>query len=181
MAQKRTERATPERGEGLRERVLRASQELIEEQGLAALSMREVARRAGVSHQAPYNHFEDREAILAALAEDGFNGLQERFREVLGEARKEPGAVAMVKAMCRAYIEFAVARPAHFRVMFRPELVDLERCVAAREAGDSAFAYLHASVAELTEEGFLPGVPAEVVATLSTGPSRARCRWSCPR
>ena len=56
----------------LRQKVLDASLALIEEGGLDRLSMREVARKAGVSHQAPYHYFSDREAILAALAGEGF-------------------------------------------------------------------------------------------------------------
>ena len=59
----------------LRQKVLKASLALIEEGGLDRLSMREVARKAGVSHQAPYHYFDDREAILAALAGEGFSKL----------------------------------------------------------------------------------------------------------
>jgi AcrR family transcriptional regulator len=157
--------APAERGEGLRERVLKASLELIDEQGLAALSMREVARRAGVSHQAPYNHFADRQAILAALAEDGFHAIAASFREALA-ASARAGLLERVKALGRAYIAFALEQPAYFRVMFRPELVDLTRYDRAQEAGDVAFAYLHAAVAELMEAGLLPGASCDAVAAL---------------
>src|SRR5262245_51637447 len=71
----------------LRARIVRASIELIEEEGLAHLSMREVARRAGVTHQAPYHHFADREAILGEIAEQGFRLLCERIETV---ARENP-------------------------------------------------------------------------------------------
>jgi AcrR family transcriptional regulator len=110
--------------DAFRERIVSASTELIEEQGLGALSMREVARRAGVSHQAPYYYFADREAILGAIAEQGFRMLGEHVqrRTVEGE-----GVQATIVAAGRAYVEFALAYPAHFRVMFRPELVLTER------------------------------------------------------
>jgi AcrR family transcriptional regulator len=157
--------APAERGEGLRERVLKAARELIDQQGLAALSMREVARRAGVSHQAPYNHFADRQAILAALAEDGFHALAARFREALA-ASLSAGLLGRVTALGRAYIAFAMEQPAYFRVMFRPELVDLTRYDRAQEAGDAAFEYLHAAVAELMEAGLLPGAHCDAVAAL---------------
>ena len=62
----------------LRQKVLEASLALIEEGGLDRLSMREVARKAGVSHQAPYHYFDDREAILAALAGEGFQSSDSR-------------------------------------------------------------------------------------------------------
>lgn len=110
--------------DAFRDRIVSASTELIEEQGLGALSMREVARRAGVSHQAPYYYFADREAILGAIAEQGFRMLGEFVQRsvVVGD-----GVQAAIVAAGRAYLEFALAHPAHFRVMFRPELVLTER------------------------------------------------------
>src|SRR5689334_22188088 len=110
--------------DAFRERIVSASTELIEEQGLGALSMREVARRAGVSHQAPYYYFADRESILGAIAEQGFRMLGEHVQRcrIAGA-----GVQATIVAAGRAYIEFALAHPAHFRVMFRPELVLTER------------------------------------------------------
>jgi AcrR family transcriptional regulator len=111
--------------DAFRERIIAASTELIEEQGLSSLSMREVARRAGVSHQAPYYYFADREAILGAIAEQGFRMLGEYV------VRSAPEGVgcerAAVIAAGRAYLEFALEHRAHFRVMFRPELVSAER------------------------------------------------------
>jgi AcrR family transcriptional regulator len=141
----------------LRARVLSASIELIEAEGLAALSLREVARRAGVSHQAPYNHFADREAILGAIAEQGFVLLGER----MARARK-PGAAPHenIAAIGRAYVEFAVEHPAHFRVMFRPELVDIENCPGAKQEGDRAFHIVSEVVHEVVLAG-LPPVPSE--------------------
>ena len=91
----------------LRDAVLRTAGSILEKEGLAALSLREVARRAGVSHNAPYRHFRDREELLAALAADGFerlaDALQSRPRRELGEA----------------YVEFALANPQRFRLMQR--------------------------------------------------------------
>ena len=110
--------------DAFRDRIVSASTELIEEQGLAALSMREVARRAGVSHQAPYYYFADREAILGAIAEQGFRTLGEYVQRSVVEG---DGVHAAIVAAGRAYLEFALAHPAHFRVMFRPELVLTER------------------------------------------------------
>jgi len=90
----------------LRQAVLRTAGEILEKEGLEALSLREVARRAGVSHNAPYRHFPDRANLLAALAAEGFeklgDALQSRPRREMGEA----------------YVEFALANPARFRLMF---------------------------------------------------------------
>jgi AcrR family transcriptional regulator len=90
----------------LRAALLRAAGELLEEQGLAGLSLREAARRAGVSHNAPYRHFPDRSALLAALAAAGFRMLGE---EMAGKSGRERG---------EAYVRFALAHPNRFRLMF---------------------------------------------------------------
>jgi AcrR family transcriptional regulator len=153
--------SAPEAGE-LRARILRASIELIEEEGLARLSMREVARRAGVTHQAPYHHFADREAILGEIAERGFRMLGERMDEVDREMPGgTPGAeVERLIGLGRAYVEFACKHPAHFRIMFRPELVDLERCPGARAEGDKTFGALQRIVHAAVEAG-VPAHPSE--------------------
>jgi AcrR family transcriptional regulator len=94
----------------LRAALLQSAGELLEEQGLAALSLREAARRAGVSHNAPYRHFPDRNALLAALAAEGFAMLGEAME---GKAGRERG---------EAYVRFALARPNRFRLMFGGQL-----------------------------------------------------------
>src|ERR1700754_3155518 len=71
--------------------ILEASRALMDEGGLGALSMREVARRAGVSHQAPYHYFQDREAILAELAGEGFSQLYDYMVSAVGLARDKLG------------------------------------------------------------------------------------------
>ena len=129
----------------LKERVLEASVELIAEAGLAGLSMREVARRAGVSHQAPYHYFEDKAAIVAALVERGFTRLAER----LEEAAKKGTPQRKLERAGRSYITFALEEPVYFRLMFRPEWTDLSRFPAAEAAGARAFAVLHGLVNDL--------------------------------
>jgi len=121
----------------LRERVLEASLALIEEGGLDRFSMREVARKAGVSHQAPYHYFGDREAILAALAGDGFSKLGATLVRAAALAGSEP--VKVVEAMGRAYVEFALRNPAYFQAMFRADAVPLDRYPDARKREDEAF------------------------------------------
>jgi AcrR family transcriptional regulator len=96
--------------------ILEASLALMNEGGLGALSMREVARRAGVSHQAPYHYFKDREAILAELAGEGFDQLYDYLVSAIGLARDK---VAKNRAMGEAYIRFALNKPELFRLMFR--------------------------------------------------------------
>lgn len=136
----------------LRQQILDASVALIEAEGLGALSMREVARRAGVSHQAPYHYFADRAAILAAVAQVGF----ERLRDALRAAHTGPGdAVERLERGGQAYVAFARAHPGYFRVMFRPELVDLSEHAEAVAVADEARALLDALVQALVDEGRL--------------------------
>jgi AcrR family transcriptional regulator len=132
----------------LRRVVLEASLALIEEEGLGALSMREVARRAGVSHQAPYHHFQDREGILAAIAMDGFTRLHVAMRRA---AAKESDQVARLNAIGRAYVTFAARNPAHFKIMFRSELVTIERHDPLRVEADDAFAFVTEIVRQAVE------------------------------
>ena len=124
-------------GRDLRSELLRTSRELLDEAGPSALSMREVARRAGCTHQAPYHYFANREAILAALVCEGFDELADRLavaHEGLGSADLH----AVLVASGNAYVEFALRHPGVFRVMFRPDVCDPERFPEVVEAGERA-------------------------------------------
>ena len=124
-------------GRDLRSELLRTSRELLDEAGPSALSMREVARRAGCTHQAPYHYFANREAILAALVCEGFDELADRLavaHDGLGGADLH----AVLVASGNAYVEFALRRPGVFRVMFRPDVCDPERFPEVVQAGQRA-------------------------------------------
>jgi len=105
----------------LRRALVDAALALIAEGELGTFSLREVARRAGVTPAAPYHHFKDKTALLAAVAEEGFVVLRGRL-----EAALAPIPPADLRgrfgALTRAYLEFARAHPAHYRVMFLPEI-----------------------------------------------------------
>jgi len=150
-----TKPAVVEKNDDVRGRVLNAAVKLIDKGGLAGLSMREVARAAGVSHQAPYHYFADREAIFAALAEDGFKILEQRLHNSI--ETDEPA----VDRFCRAgqtYVEFAIDHPALFRIMFRPDLVTMDRFPETRACGDRAFEVVPRLVQACIDEG-LPAIP----------------------
>jgi AcrR family transcriptional regulator len=112
----------------LRRALLEAAVEAIAEVGPAAVSLRDLARRAGVSHAAPAHHFGDKAGLLTAVATDGFR----RLAATLGEAYEATGSFLEVGV---AYVRFAVTHRAHFEVMFRPELYrpDDPELVQARE------------------------------------------------
>ena len=110
----------------LREDLLRISRELLDEGGADALSMREVARRAGCTHQAPYHYFPNREAILAALVETGFDELANRLCEAHDLVETEE-LRTVAEASGNAYVEFALTNPGVFRIMFRRDMCDPAR------------------------------------------------------
>lgn len=122
--------------ENLRRTILDASLDLIAAEGLEGFSMREVARRAGVSHQAPYHHFPDREAIMAAIVAEGFQRLRD---DSIAAIEGESDPYARMQAMGRAYIRFALHNPAHFKLMFRSEHVREDRHDDARACAQSAY------------------------------------------
>jgi AcrR family transcriptional regulator len=107
-----------------RERILEASVALVREQGVRAVSFREVARRAGVSHQAPYHHFGNHHGILREIATQGFTQLADAMASA--GAEHEDGMDALMAAGV-AYVRFAVGHLGHFRVMFDRSLHEPER------------------------------------------------------
>jgi len=105
----------------LREALLEKAAEAIEEDGIGALSLRAVARRAGVSHGAPAHHFRDKTGLLTALA----TRAMDRFRGALAEAARDTGGSEpeKLRAMGEAYVRFAAERPALFRIITRSEFI----------------------------------------------------------
>ncbi|MCB9779236.1 MAG: TetR/AcrR family transcriptional regulator [Alphaproteobacteria bacterium] len=146
----------------LRRRVLDASLVVVERDGVAGLSIRAVARAAGVSHQAPYKHFENREEILATLVAEGFDGLADALE---GAATAGDG-VARLGAAGRAYVQWAVAHPGSYRLLFRPDLVSATHPEVQR-AGGRALDVLRTVVAAMVDDGVLYGDYAEPVLVLA--------------
>ena len=112
----------------LQEALLEASIQLIGEVGPTAFTLREVARRAGVSHNAPYRHFQDKSALLAAVAAQGYDELTEAMTKA---AEQQANPRDCLKQAGLAYIAFALRRPEHFTVMFDAPLPPQEHPDAA--------------------------------------------------
>jgi AcrR family transcriptional regulator len=147
----------------LRRALLDASLALVDEAGIGALSLREVARKAGVSHNAPYHHFPDRGSLLAAIAEDGFIALASQMAAARAAA---PTPRARLEACGIAYVRFAIGSPAHFRVMFRPELASPTEHPRVHQASVPALDILVQGVIEAQAAGLIPaGDPMPFVLT----------------
>lgn len=127
----------------LRETLLAATLTLIQEEGIGAVSLRKVARTAGVSPGAPYHHFEDRAALLTALSNEGFKTLAKNLKEAK-EKTKTPQS--QLEEMITAYLTFAKTNPAYYHLMFRPELKTKKK--EPEDAGTAAYELLTKTVAE---------------------------------
>jgi AcrR family transcriptional regulator len=124
-----------------------AAADVIAENGLGHFSLREVARRAGVSHTAPAHHFGDVRGLLTSLATEGFDTLYSVTNTAV-TAETEPAE--RLSAMGEAYVSLATEYPAHCQVMFRPDVIDNDdECLT--ESGMRAYGLLHDVVRDLIE------------------------------
>ena len=135
--------------ETLRDKVIRAAVEYIAASGPDGLSFRRIAADAGVSHQAPYHHFGDREAIFCEIGLEGFR----RFVEVMTAPASSEEDPDLVTRSLERYVFFALGNVGHFRVMFRSDLCRIERLPELQDAADAAFETLLTLVAEVLGEG----------------------------
>ena len=148
------------RGQGASRRgeILDAAKHLFAEEGVAHVTMRRIGAAVGVSPTALYMHFADKDALLAAIAQDTFAELLERL-----EQSQTPGQtpLAGLRAGLRAYIAFGLARPDEYRLTFMSRLFqrdDAKTC--AVEIADRSFAILEDKVTMLVRDGvFRPGSP----------------------
>jgi AcrR family transcriptional regulator len=138
----------------LRAALVRAAIELLEESGETELSLRAVARRAGVSPAAPYRHYADREALVSAIAAVGYRELAER----LAAAHPSPSTPEQLASVATAYVQFALERPALFRIMFG------EPCDRDNDERVAATAAVSQYVRVIVERTF-PQADAEALAT----------------
>ncbi len=127
---------------------------MIAERGLVGLSLRECARRAGVSHAAPYRHFADKNALVWAIAEQGFAWLSQAGEAAMAEHRD---ARDRLDAYGIAYVRFAAEHPVHHRVMFTSEI---DESKGDADPGGRAFGLL----VEATREVVGPDVDAQAAA-----------------
>jgi len=137
----------------LRAACVRAARELLEEDS-AALSLRAVARHAGVSPSAPYRHFADRDALVSAVAAVGYRELAEK----LAAAHPSPSTSDDLAAVAVAYVQFALEHPALFRVMF------VEPCDPSSDERVDATAAISDYVGNIVRHAF-PGSDPDALAT----------------
>ena len=152
----------------LRRALLDAALMLVEREGPKGVSLRSVARLAGVSPAAPYRHFPGKEGLLASVAEEGFHAMNAAM-EAAVEANKEL-PLAGFRFVTFAYVKFAAVHPSHFRVMFGPEIADHSRYPALKESSERSLALLTRMIRSCQRPDLIGGVePRELaVAAWST-------------
>jgi AcrR family transcriptional regulator len=132
----------------LKDKVILAAVDYIAEFGPDGLSFRRIAADAGVSHQAPYHHFGDRDAIFAEIGLQGFR----RFTAELTAPRRDDEAPEIAPRMLDRYVEFALRNKGYFRVMFRSDLCKMSASPELQAAADEAFGSLITAVTEMLGE-----------------------------
>src|SRR5450631_810453 len=141
--------AAPYHHGALRDALLEAAERLLERDGLAGLTLRAVAREAGVSHAAPTHHFGDLTGLVSELAAIGFR----QFNTAMVAAGSAAGPALMERALARAkaYVAYAQAYPGMYGLMFRTERLDMKR-PALHEAAEASFAGLAGAIGASRQE-----------------------------
>ena len=150
----------------LRSALIRAALAALEHEGPSALSLRGLARAVGVSATAVYRHFANKDDLLAAIATEGFEGLS---AEMIARLAQEPSADTLRRLVIlgEGYVNYAVAHPAHYRLMFGKRMVEREAYPALSKAAAHSYGMLEQAVADAVASGDLPAVPVPLLSTLS--------------
>jgi AcrR family transcriptional regulator len=138
-------------------RLVESARAMLDEQGLEGLTLRAIARRAGVSHGAPLRHFPTLASLLSAVAARGFRDLIAAVDARLDPRSSDATAMERLAASGQGYVKFAISNPGVFTVMFRPERLDVTDPTYMTAARDS-FQQLQDLVEAAQHEGFHPDV-----------------------
>jgi AcrR family transcriptional regulator len=144
----------------LKNALVETALEQIAQHGVRRLSLRDVARRTGVSHTASYRHFPSKESLLAAIAEQGFRRLSTSMRAAILPHATDPAAALQASGV--AYVEFGVSFPNHLSIMFGGQIAPADYPGLA-EASQEAYALLTSVVKQGLDKGRLRGADERTV------------------
>ena len=142
--------APSQKKSGLRIQLIKAASEIISKEGLKKLTMRALADRVGVSRTASYRHFANKDALLFAIAEEGFRELTIRYRKI--NRNKSLDSISRLQNIGLVYIEFAILNPGSFRLMFGQEITQHQRSEKLYSNASEAFNELLIAVKAFQDE-----------------------------
>jgi AcrR family transcriptional regulator len=151
----------------LKNALIQAGVEILAKDGVSGLSLRKVALKAGVSHTAPYSHFADKQALIAAISTEGFRQLYERVSRVTGKYKSQPEKQLVEVAW--AYVQFALDDPDRFKVMFSAVLEKEKEYPEFVAESQRNFQLVKMIVEANQASGQLRGGPSEMVALSAWG------------
>ena len=137
------------------QRLVETGLDLVRKEGFEALTLRRIAREAGVSHGAPLRHFASLNELRAAVASYGFQDLDEALRKAAASLPPGSDPIERLGVAGRAYVDCALSNPGMFGLMFRPELLDPEQARFLRYA-PAAFEQLVTAVRAAQDAGYQP-------------------------
>jgi AcrR family transcriptional regulator len=146
----------------LKNALVQAGVEILAEEGLGGLSLRKVAKQAGVSHAAPYAHFADKQALIAAISTEGFKQLYFQIEAVLEKDRGKPEKLLIETAW--AYVQFALNAPDRFKLMFSSVLEKEKEYAEFMEISQENFSQLVEIVEICQQAGVLRSGVSDIVA-----------------
>jgi AcrR family transcriptional regulator len=149
---------TPYHHGDLKNALIQAGVDVLTREGLGGLSLRKVAKQAGVSHAAPYSHFADKQALIAAISTEGFKQLYSQIQFAFEIHREDPENLIIETAW--AYVQFALNTPDRFKLMFSSVLEKEKEYAEFVKASQDNFAQLVDIIETCQQAGFIkPGQP----------------------
>jgi AcrR family transcriptional regulator len=149
----------------LKPTLIQEARSIIQETGHPSFTIRALAKKAGVSHAAAYRHFPSKEALLAAVAEEGFQQLGTALEETERDVGKIPLMILLDKGL--VYVTFARENPGYFRVMFGPEAVDKAAFPSLLEASSITYHSLRKTVIQCQDAGMIEKTDPEVISLVA--------------
>jgi AcrR family transcriptional regulator len=146
----------------LKNALIEAGIQVLADEGLKGLSLRKVARIANVSHAAPYAHFTDKQALIAAISTEGFRLLYERIQQTIEHFTGDP--LRQLVETSWAYVSFAISNPSHFKIIFSGIVEEEWKYPSLIELSQASFQQLNTIVESCKAQGILQSESAEVSA-----------------
>jgi AcrR family transcriptional regulator len=146
----------------LKNALIEAAVEILAQEGVGGLSLRKVAGKAGVSHAAPYAHFADKQALIAAISTEGFRTVYDRIRSEIQRCQGDP--LQQLVGTAWAYVQFAIDKPAHFKITFSGAVEKQKDYPSYVEISRESFGLVVQVVKDCQAAGILKNGPSDALA-----------------